>query len=94
MVKNIYFKIVEETAKELELSCDKHHPHFWHSTHPQERYITFEHKVLFLIFTPDGKYRIEAGLDMPFEDFKKSFMGMESFIQKVKSKLQSPKVEK
>lgn len=87
MIKNIYFNVVEKIAKELNLPCDKHNPHSWMGNHPYERYVTFNHKVLFLIFESNGKYRIEAGLDMDFEVFKILFGEMEKFIHKVKKEV-------
>ena len=84
MTKNEYFNAVEKIAKEMELPCNKHNPHFWISNHPHKRYVTFYHKILFLVFKPNGKYRIEASMDMDYEIFNTLFKEMKKFIRKVK----------
>ena len=89
MIKNKYFKIVEEVAKELKLPCDKHNPHTWMNPHKRERYVTFCHKVLFLVFNSNGTYNIEAGCDMEFETFNIFYEEMKKFIKKVKMRIKS-----
>jgi len=87
MIKNKYFKVVEEIAKELDLPCNKHNPHGWTVPHSQTRFVTFYHKVLFLKFKSNGTYHIESCCDMDFETFNTLFNEMKKFIKKVKGRL-------